>query len=323
MRRKGKLKKLQSQAILMTMLKSFLVMIGRRREGIGAALQENFQGALLMCYYNDNDIEESLQAILTKEQYKHFFDNNILGYFMKKKQCVVQAQSCRCVTSLETKESSTIAIVISANGTSLHFTPREFAIIIELNYVDEEAVISKKVFEAFRDEQQPEKKEPDHPHMDDAVVQTLPTRFNSDVVTSSDKKFDGTMSFDGDVDGKSHAYKLLLSLQVLDECRSALRNFFERYIFIYDSYESSDHYVVLLAEIEKLAEIIPLCLKACNFHKNNAIDLDNHPRYKDKDMLNLFDMLFIEDFPQQPSESLSFRRSFVFRRQYYFTKYDF
>ncbi|KAF3618834.1 hypothetical protein FXO38_33229 [Capsicum annuum] len=81
-------------------------------------------------------------------------------------------------------------------------------------------------------------------------------------------------------------------------------SFSERYIFIYDSYESSDHYVVLLAEIEKLAEIIPLCLKACNFHENKAIDLDNHPRYKDKDMLNLFDMLFIEDFPQQPSESL-------------------
>ncbi|PHT31856.1 hypothetical protein CQW23_28193 [Capsicum baccatum] len=123
--------------------------------------------------------------------------------------------------------------------------------------------------------------------MDDAGVEKSPQCFSPDVVQSSDKKFD------------------------------------ERYIFIYDSYESSDHYVVLLAEIENLAEIIPLCLKACNFYENKAIDLDNHPRYKDKDMLNLFDVLFIEDLPQQSSESLSFRRSFVFRRQYYFTKYDF
>ncbi|PHT65630.1 hypothetical protein T459_30055 [Capsicum annuum] len=81
-------------------------------------------------------------------------------------------------------------------------------------------------------------------------------------------------------------------------------SFSERYIFIYDSYEFSDHYAVVLAEIEKLAKIIPLCLKACNFYKNKDIDLDNHPRYKDKDMLDLFDVLFVDDLPQQPSESL-------------------
>ncbi|PHU00481.1 hypothetical protein BC332_30268 [Capsicum chinense] len=98
-------------------------------------------------------------------------------------------------------------------------------------------------------------------------------------------------------------------------------SFSERYIFIYDSYEFFDHYAVVLAEIEKLAKIIPLCLKACNFYKNKDIDLDNHPRYKDKDMLDLFDVLFVDDLPQQTSESLSFRRSFELQRQYYFTKY--
>ncbi|KAF3672369.1 hypothetical protein FXO38_06142 [Capsicum annuum] len=99
-------------------------------------------------------------------------------------------------------------------------------------------------------------------------------------------------------------------------------SFSERYIFIYNSYEFSDHYAVVLAEIEKLAKIIPLCLKACNFYKNKDIDLDNHPRYKDKDMLDLFDVLFVDDLPQQPSESLSFRRSFELQRQYYFTNSD-
>ncbi|KAF3615398.1 hypothetical protein FXO38_35142 [Capsicum annuum] len=54
---------------------------------------------------------------------------------MKKKHCVVQAQLCRCVMSLEIKGSSSSAIVIRANDTSLNFTPREFAIITGLNYL--------------------------------------------------------------------------------------------------------------------------------------------------------------------------------------------
>ncbi|KAM3357916.1 hypothetical protein P3S68_020847 [Capsicum galapagoense] len=50
-----------------------------------------------MCSYSDNDIYGSICAILNKEQFKNFCENNIFGYFMKKKQCVVQAQLCRCV----------------------------------------------------------------------------------------------------------------------------------------------------------------------------------------------------------------------------------
>ncbi|KAF3658118.1 hypothetical protein FXO38_13377 [Capsicum annuum] len=99
-------------------------------------------------------------------------------------------------------------------------------------------------------------------------------------------------------------------------------SFSERCIFIYDSYKSSDHYIIVLAEIEKLVEIIPLCLKTCNFYDNKGINLDNHSRYKDKDMLDLFAVLFIDDLPQQPSGSLSSRRSFELRRQYYFTKIE-
>ncbi|KAF3628446.1 hypothetical protein FXO37_29373 [Capsicum annuum] len=54
---------------------------------------------------------------------------------MKKKQCVVQAQLCRCVMALEVKGSSSSEIMICANGTSLSFTPMKFAIITELNCV--------------------------------------------------------------------------------------------------------------------------------------------------------------------------------------------
>ncbi|XP_047255208.1 uncharacterized protein LOC124888575 [Capsicum annuum] len=88
-----------------------------------------------MCSYSDNDIYGSVCAVLNKEQFKNFCENNIFGYFMKKKQCVVQPQLCRCVMTLEVKGSSSSGIMICANGTSLSFTPMEFAIITRLNCV--------------------------------------------------------------------------------------------------------------------------------------------------------------------------------------------
>ncbi|KAF3671565.1 hypothetical protein FXO38_06530 [Capsicum annuum] len=81
-------------------------------------------------------------------------------------------------------------------------------------------------------------------------------------------------------------------------------SFSERCIFLYDSYESSGHYPIVLAKIEKLAEIIPLCLQACDFYNKKGIDLQNHPRYKDKDYSDMFDVLFEENLPQQPSGNL-------------------
>ncbi|PHT32388.1 hypothetical protein CQW23_28725 [Capsicum baccatum] len=80
--------------------------------------------------------------------------------------------------------------------------------------------------------------------------------------------------------------------------------FSERCIFLYDSYESSGYYAVVLAEIEKIAKIILLCLHACDFYVKQGIDLQNHPRYKEKESLDTFDVLFEDDFPQQPSGSL-------------------
>ncbi|KAF3634265.1 hypothetical protein FXO38_25221 [Capsicum annuum] len=80
--------------------------------------------------------------------------------------------------------------------------------------------------------------------------------------------------------------------------------FSKRCIFLYDSYESSGHYPIIFAQIKKLAEIIPLCLQTCDFYNNKRIDLQNHPRYKDKDYSNLFDVIFEENLSQQPSRSL-------------------
>ncbi|PHU30217.1 hypothetical protein BC332_02310 [Capsicum chinense] len=84
----------------------------------------------------------------------------------------------------------------------------------------------------------------------------------------------------------------------------AVLSFSKRCIFLYDSYESSGHYAAVLAEIEKIVKIIPLCLQACDFYVKKGIDLQNHPRYKDKESSDMFDILFEDDLPQQPSGSL-------------------
>ncbi|PHU14175.1 hypothetical protein BC332_15380 [Capsicum chinense] len=90
----------------------------------------------------------------------------------------------------------------------------------------------------------------------------------------------------------------------------AILSFSERCIFLYDSYESSGHYSVVLDVIEKLAVIIPLYLQHCDFYVKNRIDVENHPRYKDKDSSDMFDVLFQESFPQQPSEILVLANKF-------------
>ncbi|PHT74722.1 hypothetical protein T459_21999 [Capsicum annuum] len=84
----------------------------------------------------------------------------------------------------------------------------------------------------------------------------------------------------------------------------AVFSFSERCIFLYDSYEFSGHYAAVLAEIEKIAKIISLCLQACDFYVKKGIDHQSHPRYKDKESSNIFDLLFQDDLPQQSSESL-------------------
>ncbi|KAF3614566.1 hypothetical protein FXO38_35591 [Capsicum annuum] len=86
----------------------------------------------------------------------------------------------------------------------------------------------------------------------------------------------------------------------------AILSFSERCIFLYDSYESSDHYATFLAEIEKIAKIIPLCLQACVFYVKKGINHQSHLRYKDKESSDVFDILFQDDLPQQPSGSLDY-----------------
>ncbi|PHU06539.1 hypothetical protein BC332_23028 [Capsicum chinense] len=84
----------------------------------------------------------------------------------------------------------------------------------------------------------------------------------------------------------------------------AILSFSERCISLYDSYESSGHYSVVLDVIQKLSATIPLCLEHCYLYIKKGIHVENHRRYKDKDSSDMFDVLFQENFPQQPSGSL-------------------
>ncbi|PHT40828.1 hypothetical protein CQW23_19682 [Capsicum baccatum] len=85
----------------------------------------------------------------------------------------------------------------------------------------------------------------------------------------------------------------------------AILSFSEKCIFRYDSYESSGHYSAVIDVIEKLTVIIPLCLEHCAFYVKKEIHVENHSRYKDKDSSDIFDVLFQESLPQQPSGSLN------------------
>ncbi|KAF3675055.1 hypothetical protein FXO37_06077 [Capsicum annuum] len=80
-----------------------------------------------------NDTEDRIKAMLTKNLFKKFCTDSIVGVFMKKKNCVVQTQLGRCIMSLETMESSISDIVIRAKGTTLHFSLREFFVVTDLN----------------------------------------------------------------------------------------------------------------------------------------------------------------------------------------------
>ncbi|KAF3684991.1 hypothetical protein FXO37_01049 [Capsicum annuum] len=77
----------------------------------------------------------------------------------------------------------------------------------------------------------------------------------------------------------------------------AVLSFNSRCIYIYDSLSSADHDSAVLAEVEKLAEVIPYCLLACKFYEKKGIDIDNHPNYKLNDKHDLFDVYIVEDLP--------------------------
>ncbi|KAF3676105.1 hypothetical protein FXO38_04469 [Capsicum annuum] len=312
---------------------------------------------------------------------------------MRNKHCVVQAQLCKCAMSLEIKGNSSSAIVIRANGTSLHFTPREFAIFTRLNCVsnredfvfnedvpnrlvekyfnvviprlhfdlvdseryknfswgtlsfedlarslnnwlkdgekfyliqglplaiqspteeeavskpespvEKEAVTSKKIFDAFHNEEQFADKQAKQSNVDDGGLEKYGQHFSPNVVKSSNNTVDGIKQQYADKDPK---------LQHM--CYAGTETSLKRFSPNVDqklgenlngTKINNGHYATVLSEIEKLAKIISLCLQPCDFYVKKGIDLQNHSRYKDKDSSDMFDVLFEDNLPQQPSEIL-------------------
>ncbi|KAF3674937.1 hypothetical protein FXO38_04989 [Capsicum annuum] len=84
----------------------------------------------------------------------------------------------------------------------------------------------------------------------------------------------------------------------------AVLSFDSRCIYVYDSLSSVGHDSAVLAEVEKLAKVIPYYFLACKFYEKKGIDIENHPNYKLNDKHNLFDIYIMEDLPQQPCGSL-------------------
>ncbi|PHT50889.1 hypothetical protein CQW23_10636 [Capsicum baccatum] len=218
--------------------------------------------------------------------------------------------------------------------------------------VEEEAVTSKKGFDAFRDEKQCADREPEQ-NVDDCGLEKFGQYFSPDVVQNLNKMSDDTNQQNEDKDADlqrmnyagAETLAQRLSPNVVQNLGEKLNgtkkkskyephssykystvdcNFMEIITSVMKVYSVDNsnlnaggqkyhlneyinefrHYAVVLTEIKKLAEIIPLCLQACNFYEKKGIDFYNHPRYKDKDSSDLFDVLFEEGFPQQPSGSL-------------------
>lgn len=60
----------------------------------------------------------------------------------------------------------------------------------------------------------------------------------------------------------------------------AVLSFNQRCVYVYDSMSSVGHDSTVLIEVQKLAEVIPLCLLTCKFYEKKGIDIYSHPNYK-------------------------------------------
>ncbi|PHT37621.1 hypothetical protein CQW23_21194 [Capsicum baccatum] len=250
----------------------------------------------------------------------------------------------RQVASSKTKKGKQTARVIFPQVQSKADSHiEEVAMSKPKSHVEKESIISKKIFDAFCVEQQHEDTNLEDQYMDYAGVKTSPQQFSSTVDQNLGENQDATkreniMTHPSTTreeepcnehfnDNKSesvvqdhfqenkenvgsssksdmHGEVYLVNIKEKYHWVLAVLSFSERFIFLYDSYESFGHYPAVFAEIKKLAAIIPLCLQQSDFYVKKGIDVENHPIYKDKDSSHMFDVLFQENLPQQSSESL-------------------
>ncbi|PHT94675.1 hypothetical protein T459_02557 [Capsicum annuum] len=82
-------------------------------------------------------------------------------------------------------------------------------------------------------------------------------------------------------------------------------SFLDRCLYVYDSYNSTIHDVYVKIEVQKFTEVIPSFLLNIDFYKKKInIDWQCHPKYRNRDESDSFEVIFVNDIPQQISGSM-------------------
>lgn len=75
-------------------------------------------------------------------------------------------------------------------------------------------------------------------------------------------------------------------------------------IKVYDSINNSLHHSYVVNHIKKYAQLIPMYLVKCDFYQEKGLNISTHPRYQGHTLYDFFDIVYVEDIPQQPDDSL-------------------
>ncbi|XP_059277537.1 uncharacterized protein LOC132031571 [Lycium ferocissimum] len=80
----------------------------------------------------------------------------------------------------------------------------------------------------------------------------------------------------------------------------AVVSFRDRCIRVYDSYRLAGYDTIVKIEIDKMAKILPQYLSISDFYrKREGIDWSQEPAYNDKALLDSFDVVCVDNLPQQ------------------------
>ncbi|XP_059295194.1 uncharacterized protein LOC132048304 [Lycium ferocissimum] len=82
-------------------------------------------------------------------------------------------------------------------------------------------------------------------------------------------------------------------------------SFLDRRLYIYDSYRAAGHDATVRSEIDKLANLLPLYLHLTDFYQSKqGVDWNYNHAYKDKAPADKFDVVFVDNLPQQSPGSM-------------------
>ncbi|KAH0783952.1 hypothetical protein KY290_003550 [Solanum tuberosum] len=93
------------------------------------------------------------------------------------------------------------------------------------------------------------------------------------------------------IDDKNWFYNIGFERQLIDNS-------------VYDSINNSLHHSYVVNHIKKYAQLIPMYLVKCDFYQEKGLNISTHPRYQGHTLYDFFDIVYVEDIPQQPDDSL-------------------